>query len=287
LHAFSLVDANLHNADGANPLRTVIIGGDGNLYGTTRLGGLNTCGPRASGCGVAWVMTPWGSFSVLHQFQATEGHAASLLQARDGFLYGCAVFPFAAAGSGTLFRMAPSGGHFEVLRRFSAVDANGNNTDGADCFEPLVETDPGVFFGSTTFGGPNGNGVVFRYSAAKGLEIVHAFSASNTAGGNADGANPFARLTRGEDGALYSTASYGGANGNGVVYRIRPNGNFTVLHTFSATSPSTGSNLDGANPDYGVLVDDDSLIGIADYGGNGSVAGAIGNGTLYRLKLEE
>jgi uncharacterized repeat protein (TIGR03803 family) len=112
LHTFSAVDANLHNADGANPLRTLVIGTDGNLYGTTRLGGLNTCAPTGSGCGVAWVMTPWGSFSVLHQFRASEGHAASLLLARDGFFYGCAVFPFAAAGSGTLFRMAPSGGDF-------------------------------------------------------------------------------------------------------------------------------------------------------------------------------
>jgi uncharacterized repeat protein (TIGR03803 family) len=286
LHAFSAVDSNLHNPDGANPLRTVLIGADGNLYGTTRLGGLNTCGPRASGCGVAWVMTPWGSFSVLHQFQATEGHAASLLQARDGFLYGCAVFPFAAAGSGTLFRMAPSGGHFEILHRFGAV-VNGANSDGADCYEPLVETDPGVFFGSTTYGGPNGNGVVFRYSSAKGLEIVHAFSAWNAAGENADGANPFARLTRGEDGVLYSTASGGGAYGNGVVYRIRPNGNFKVLYTFSAADPITGSNVDGVWPDYGVVLHDDSLIGIANVGGKGSVAGATGNGTLYRLKLEE
>jgi len=287
LHAFSAVDANYHNEDGANPLRTVVIGTDGNLYGTTRLGGLNTCGPNLSGCGVAWVMTPWGSFSVLHQFQVTEGHAASLLQARDGFFYGCAVWPFAAAGSGTLFRMAPSGGHFEILHRFSVVDVNGANSDGADCYEPLVETHPGVFFASTTYGGANGNGVVFRYSAEKGLEIVHAFSASNAAGQNSDGANPLARLTRGEDGALYSTASFGGANGNGVIYRIRPNGSFKVLHTFSAANPITGSNLDGVEPDFGVLVDGDSLIGMADYGGNGSVAGAIGNGTLYRLKVED
>jgi uncharacterized repeat protein (TIGR03803 family) len=289
LHAFSAVDANKHNVDGANPLRTVVISADGNLYGTTRLGGLNTCGPRASGCGVAWVMTPWGSFSVIHQFQATEGHAASLLQARDGFFYGCAVWPFAAAGTGTLFRMSPSGGHFEVLHRFSAADVNGGNSDGANCYEPLVETDPGVFYGSTTYGGPNGNGVVFRYSLAKPgqLEIVHAFSASNAAGENSDGANPYARLTRGEDGALYSTASGGGAYGNGVVYRVRPNGSFKVLYTFSAADPTTGSNVDGVWPDYGVVLHDDSLIGITNIGGKGSLAGATGNGTLYRLKLDD
>ncbi|MHB8478488.1 MAG: hypothetical protein ACYDBZ_19680 [Steroidobacteraceae bacterium] len=52
--------------------------------------------------------------------------------------------------------------------------------------------------------------------------------------------------------------------------------------------PVTGSNVDGANPDYGVLLGgDESLIGMADYGGYGSVAGAIGNGTLYRLGLDD
>ncbi len=289
LHAFSAVDSNLHNMDGANPLRTIVIGKDGNLYGTTRLGGEYTCGPKGSGCGVAWVMTSWGSFSVLHQFKPTEGHAASLLEARDGFFYGCAVFPFAAAGSGILYRMAPSGNHFEVLHRFSAVDGSGNNTDGADCFEPLVETEPGVFYGAAYAGGPNGNGVVFRYALGNGgdLDIVHAFSATNALGANEDGANPYARLTRGHDGWLYSTASYGGGFGTGLVYRLRHDGKFEVLHTFSAVNPTTGGNVDGADPDYGVLLDkDDSLIGMADYGGNGSAAGATGNGTLYRLNLE-
>jgi uncharacterized repeat protein (TIGR03803 family) len=290
LHSFSALDSNLHNEDGANPLRTILIGADGNLYGTTRLGGQYTCGPKSSGCGVAWVMNRWGNFSVIHQFRPTQGHAASLLQSRDGFLYGCAVWPFAAAGSGILYRMAPSGGHFDVLYRFSAVDANGNNADGADCYEPFVETQPGIFFGSATYGGANGNGVVFSYSLANPgvVRTVHTFSTINAAGENSDGANPQARLTPGycNDGTLYSTASYGGANGNGVVFRIDLDGQFKVVHTFSATDPTTGANLDGATPDFGVIFDGiDSLIGMADYGGNGSVAGAIGNGTLYRLQL--
>jgi uncharacterized repeat protein (TIGR03803 family) len=290
LHTFSAVDSKLHNEDGANPLRTVVIGDDGNLYGTTRLGGQYTCGPKSTGCGVAWVMTRWGSFSVLHQFQATEGHAASLLQARDGYFYGCAVWPFAAAGSGVLYRMSPGGHHFEVLYRFTPVDTSGNNADGANCFEPLVEKWPGVFYGTATAGGPNGSGSVFRYSLASPsvVETVHAFGAVNAAGENSDGANSQARLTPGDDGALYSTASNGGAYGNGVVYRINREGHFKVLHTFSATDPTTGANLDGATPDFGVVMDDDgNLIGMSDYGGNGSTAGFFNSGgTLYRLKLE-
>jgi uncharacterized repeat protein (TIGR03803 family) len=288
LHSFSALDANQHNTDGANPLRTLVLASDGNLYGTTRLGGENTCGPKATGCGVAWVMTPWGAFSVIHQFTADQGHAASLYQARDGFLYGCAVYPFAAAGSGLLYRMAPSGNHFDVLYRFSAVDANGNNPDGADCYEPLVETSPGVFYGTAYNGGPNGSGVVFRYSTAKPgtVDTVHAFSAVDASGNNTDGANPYARLTRGDGGWLYSTASYGGRFGSGVVYRIQASGQFDVLHTFSAVNGTTGANADGSDPDYGVIFDDcDNLVGMTDYGGAGSAAGATGNGTLYQLEL--
>ena len=297
LHTFSALDANAHNEDGANPLRAVVIGNDGNLYGTTRLGGQNTCGPLGSACGVAWVMDRWGNnFSVVHQFAPTEGHAASLLQARDGFFYGCAVWPATSLPSGPLpsgilYRMAPSGLHFEVLYTFSQTDANGDNTDGADCYEPLVETKRGVFYGAASNGGTNGNGVVFRFSLSKPsvVEIVHDFSGVNAAGENWDGAFPYARLTLGEDGTLYSTASFGGMNGNGVVYRIRRDGDFEVLHTFSATDPTTGGNKDGAIPDYGVVLDEDnSVIGICDFGGNGSSAGFFNSGgTLYQLKLDD
>jgi hypothetical protein len=76
-------------------------------------------------------------------------------------------------------------------------------------------------------------------------------------------------------------------NGSGVIYRIRPDGCFEVLYAFSATDPTTGANKDGATPDFGVVLDEDNrLIGIADYGGNGSSAGiSYSGGTLYQLKL--
>jgi len=298
LHTFSALDANGHNADGGAPLRTIVVGRDGNLYGTTRLGGENSCGiaPFVKGCGVAWVMDRWGNnFKVLHQFVQGEGHAASLLQAQDGFLYGCGVWPGTSTPSGAplpsgiLFRMATSGSPFQVLYTFSQTDANGENTDGADCYEPLVEAEPGVFYGAAGYGGSNGNGVVFRYSLrAPGMvDVVHDFSAT-TAGANWDGAGPDGPLALGPDRTLYSNADYGGMNGNGVIYSIRPDGFFEVLHTFSATNPTTGANWDGVNPDDGVVLDGNKLIGIAIYGGNGSPAGlANSGGTLYELRLYE
>jgi len=297
LHTFSALDANGNNEDGAVPLRNVVVGNDGNLYGTAARGGQNTCTLTSNGCGVAWMMDPSGNnFKVLHQFTAAEGHGASLLQARDGFFYGCGVWPATslsgtALPSGTLYRMTRSGENFEVLYTFSQTNSSGENTDGADCYEPLVETAPGMFYGAAYYGGTNGNGVVFRYSLSNPsvVEVVHDFSAT-TAGVNADGANPDGPLIPGRDGTLYSNAWDGGMNGNGVLYAVRPDGHFEVLHTFSATDPTTGANKDGANPDDGMVLNEsgDALIGIAVYGGHGSSAGYFNSGgTLYQLKLDD
>jgi uncharacterized repeat protein (TIGR03803 family) len=294
LHTFSAVDASGLNADGAYPLRAMVVGKDGSLYGTTRSGGPNAC-LFTKGCGVAWKIDPWGNFTILHAFTADEGHAASQLLASDGNFYGCAVWPATSlpAGplpSGIIYRMAPSGKNFEVLYRFSQTNASGENMDGADCYEPLVEPRPGVFVGAAFHGGNNSNGVVFRYSVwhPGSVEVLHDFSALNAAGQNWDGAGPGGRLALGPHGILASNTESGGANGNGVLYRVREDGHFEVLHTFSATNATTGANSDGAFPDEGLIADGNKLIGIAIFGGNGSPAGYNNSGgTLYELTLDE
>jgi uncharacterized repeat protein (TIGR03803 family) len=268
LHTFSALDANGLNQDGAYPLRAMVVGKNGNLFGTTRIGGPNAC-LFTKGCGVAWMIDGHGNFKVLHPFTAGEGHAASLLQGTDGNLYGCAVWPATSLPpgplpSGTLYRMAPSGQDFQVLYTFSQTNASGENMDG--------------------------NGVVFRYSLWNpgSVEVVHDFSPLNSAGQNADGAGPGGRLALGPHGTLSSNTEAGGANGNGVIYSLREDGCFKVLHTFSATNATTGANDDGAFPDEGLVLDGNKLIGIAIYGGNGSPAGYNNSGgTLYELTLDD
>lgn len=293
LHTVSALDANGHNWDGAFPLPAMIVGSDGKLYGSTRLGGPNTC-LFTHGCGVAWVIDRWG-FRVIHSFTADEGHAASQIQAQDGKLYGCAVWPATALPpgplpSGTLYRMTLSGEDFEVLYRFGQTDANGENVEGAHCYEPLVETSPGVFYGTAFHGGTNGNGTVFRYSNSdRGtVDVMHEFSAMNAAGQNGDGAGPFGRLALAPNGVLYSNTEAGGATGNGVLFSLRQDGHFEVVHTFSAPNATTGTNWDGSLPDEGLIVDGNRIIGIAVYGGNGSPAGYLNSGgTLYELTFDK
>ena len=290
LYTFSALNANGNNPDGAYPLRAIVAGSDGRLFGTTRLGGPNTC-LFTHGCGVAWEIDNKGKFSVIHAFTADEGHAASMLLATDGALYGCAVWPATSLPpgplpSGIVYRMGTSGQNFQVLYSFSQTNSSGENMDGADCYEPLVEPRPGVFYGVAFHGGTNANGVVFRYSLAHpgSVEVVHDFSAMNSAGQNWDGAGPGGRLALGPFGTLYSNTESGGANGNGVIYRVGEDCHFEVLHTFSATNATTGANNDGAFPDEGLLADGNTVIGIAIYGGNGSSAGYNNSGgTLYEL----
>jgi hypothetical protein len=73
-----------------------------------------------------------------------------------------------------------------------------------------------------------------------------------------------------------------------VIYGLREDGQFEVLHAFSATNATTGANHDGAFPDNGLILEANRLIGIAIYGGNGSPAGYNDSGgTLYELTLDD
>ena len=162
-----------------------------------------------------------------------------------------------------------------MLYTFSQTNASGENMDGADCYEPLVEPRPGVFYGDGFHGGNNASGVVFRYSNWNPgqVEIIHDFSALNSAGQNWDGADTQRPAGSGTTWDSRLEHQSGGANGSGVLYNIREDGHFEVLHTFSATNPKTGANDDGAFADEGLIADGNKLIGIAEYGGNGSPAG--------------
>jgi uncharacterized repeat protein (TIGR03803 family) len=107
---------------------------------------------------------------------------------------------------------------------------------------------------------------------AGGYTIVHNFS-----GHNGDGAMPEAALIRDGAGYLYGTTSSGGyyPTGQGIVFRIAPDGTETVLHRFCSLNNCT----DGSDPD-GAMVRDGAgnLYGTTYSGGANDSAG-----TVFRL----
>jgi uncharacterized repeat protein (TIGR03803 family) len=107
--------------------------------------------------------------------------------------------------------------------------------------------------------------VVAQPAQAQTYSVLHGFT------GRADGANPFASLIQDASGNLYGTTRGGGNDsacpalappGCGVVFKLDPDGNQTVLYTF--TGPP-----DGANPTFGMVMDaSGNLYGTAGGGGN-------------------
>jgi len=67
LHSFGALNNNNANADGGNPIATLVLGNDGSFYGTTNNGG-------ASGSGTVFKITPSGALTTLYSFKGgTDG----------------------------------------------------------------------------------------------------------------------------------------------------------------------------------------------------------------------
>jgi len=91
---------------------------------------------------------------------------------------------------------------------------------------------------------------------AQKLKVLYNF------GGAADGGDPYASLIRDSAGNLYSTGGYGGTYYAGVVYKVDPKGNETVLYNFTGGS-------DGAYPESPVVRDKEgNLYGTTTQGGS-------------------
>ena len=274
------------SADGVDPLSGLVL--DGNtIYGMTFAGGSSSNGI------VFQANTNGTAFTVLTNFPATDpdtgtngvgANPQGNLVLSGGTLFGTATAGGAAA-NGTVFSIGTNGSGLSVLWDFTAAETNSlgllTNTDGVDPEAGLVLSG-GALFGTTYTGGAAGAGTVFTINTnGSGFMVLWSFSAGETnADGlwtNADGANPEAGLVLAGTN-LFGTTYNGGSNGNGTVFRLGTNGGgFTVLKTFSATDPDTGTNTDGANPYAGLVLSGATLFGAAESGGT------AGRGTVFAL----
>jgi uncharacterized repeat protein (TIGR03803 family) len=271
LYSFSAADSNGNNADGCFPFKGLILGADGNLYGTAHY-----CGPRN---GTMFRITPAGVFTVLVDFGGASGaNAQTLFQDNDGTIYGEAGAG-GTYGNGGIFLYFPSGGGYTVLYNFGPTDSLGRNSDGARPIGGLSKGPDGQLYGVTNVGGANGSGTIFKFSPSGGLTTLYSFSAPLSNGTNPDGAGPVGDFVMAGDGNLYGAIGNGGsgANNSGDLFRVTPTGTFTTLYSFSATNAS-GANSDGAVSIRGLTLGrDGNLYGGATFGGSN------GNGTIFKL----
>lgn len=151
----SLVDFGNHQTEGCFPFAGLTLGADGDLYGTTSEGGA----PQGFNAGIAFKMTPSGTFTILHVFDITDGAAplGALLLASDGNFYGTTETG-GTHNSGTIFKMTPDG---TVTSLYSFCSQAGCS-DGEYPWAALIEGTDGNLYGTTEAGGSKGDGTVFR-----------------------------------------------------------------------------------------------------------------------------
>ena len=150
--------------------------------------------------------------------------------------------------------------NFTTLYRFCSLT---NCSDGEYLYAGLIQGTDGNFYGTTTFGGANGQGTVFRITPDGTLTTLHSFAGT-------DGCCSHAGLIQGTDGNFYGTTGGGGANGDGTVFRITPDGTLTTLHSFAGT--------DGGYPIAGLIRGTDG-----NFYGTTNEGGANGDGTVFRI----
>jgi uncharacterized repeat protein (TIGR03803 family) len=142
-------------ADGGTPVAGVIGDKEGNLYGTTELGGTHCDGGGAGGCGTVFKLSPDGTETVLHSFNGPDGESpfGNLIADSDGNLYGTTLYSterhgmgHCNVGCGTVFRIAPDGGE-TLLHDFIG------GSDGGGPLAGLLPDSAGNLYGTTYEGG--------------------------------------------------------------------------------------------------------------------------------------
>ena len=145
-------------------------------------------------------------------------------------------------------------------------------TDGTTAVSSLIQGRDGNFYGTSNNGGNGGYGEVFKITTTGTLTTLYNFCSQPDCD---DGDYPFSALTLGVDGNFYGTTQNGGTSGMGVVFKITPDGTYSVIHNFQG--------LDGNAPEAGlVLATDGNFYGTTFAGGSYAVC-VDGCGTVFKI----
>jgi uncharacterized repeat protein (TIGR03803 family) len=148
------------------------------------------------------------------------GPKSALVVGSDGALYGTTYTGGDALGS--IFRIDLQG-NFTVLHVFAPTTST--VVDGASPTNALVLGKDGALYGTTSTGGTNDLGCVFKITNSGAFSIIHSFAGS-------DGQLPGQLVVDSTTGALIGATFNGGNDakqsfgngytGNGVIFRIVP-----------------------------------------------------------------
>lgn len=294
------------------PTRVFIEDSSGNLYGASAGGGGYAMATNAYGVGglgeLFYRYSPAGGQTILDRgIDSGNLRPKQMTVASNGRLYS---IEGAATNQGALRRYTPGTG-WDILAptpfniatpwvegadgrlyntRAAGLDLYAVDKDGAAGVQ-TIHTFSNTVMARAILAMSHSNGRLFGYGA-----ILR-----NTGGGNAfrplvfsirpdgtdaqvhkesigdagtiGGGNVVSSLVEAADGRVYGATLQGGANNNGIIFRINADGSaYEVLHEFGPTTANTG----GRAPTSLVLGADGHLYGTAQFGG------VNGNGVIFR-----
>lgn len=254
--------------DGASPSAGLILGRDGNLYGTTVFGGTQNI--SNGGNGTIFKVTIGGALSVLHSFcgkSCSEGinPSAPLLQAKGGSFFGTTVSG-GKHGYGTVFSLTPQNA-FNTIYSFCSLPGC---SDGATPTTGLAQASNGKFYGRTdsdTF-----HDTFYSISSTGVFNLLYTFCPNPLT--CTDGTLPAGELAQGSDDNFYGVNS-----GGGTIYEITPQGDLTTLYTFckAAICP------DGSAPRAGLVLGTDGKFYGTSFSGGTCIYSNPGCGTIFKI----
>jgi uncharacterized repeat protein (TIGR03803 family) len=265
---------SFNSTNGAFPQAGLTQDAEGNLWGTTYLGG-------TFGDGTLFKIATNGSFTSF-PFSVADGDQpnAVLVQGTNGSYYGTTQFG-GTNGYGSVFQFTQSG----VVTTVTSF----NGTNGSYPYDSGLL--PGVegndFYGVAAFGGDgfdpavtySGWGTIFKVTTGGLLTNLAFFHGTN-------GAFPVGVLVRGMDGNLYGTTGAGGIgfdgttySGYGTVFKITGDSTLTTLFWFNSTN-------NGAYPFAGLALGaDGNLYGTTQQGGTNYPPNP-NSGTVFQVTPE-
>ena len=248
LHSFNRQDGSYADAG-------LLRDSAGNLFGATVKGG-------TANLGTVFELDTTGKQTVLHSFTGgADGKFCytygRLIRDAAGNFYGTTLAG-GASDQGTVFKLDTTGQE-TVLYSFTG------GADGGYPYAGLVLDKKGNLYGTTYAGGVSGQGTVFKLTTVGNEVVLYSFT------GGADGGSPTAPLLRDGKGNLYGTTYFGGASNAGVVFKLAPNRQETVLHSFDYAN-------DGGYPVAPLIRD-----AAGNFYGTATAGGASNHGTVFKL----
>ena len=242
----------LNTVEGS-PVGPLIEGTDFLLYGVTEDGGTHERGS-------VFRLNPDGTgLQEIHSFtNLSKGLVApaGILEGSDGRLYGAALRG-GSSDQGMVFALNKDGSQYQVLYSFVAPIGT------LVAPNPVTEGSDGYLYGTTSRGGGDGRGMIYRIQKSGGYEFLHSFDVGK--GG------PIGKLVEGPGGWLYGVTQDSGDFEGGYLFRFRI-GPSSVIHTLH----HFGKGNLGRNPGTGVALGAaDEVYGTTQYGGFGSGFGAL------------